>query len=135
MKMKRFKMMLVAVVAIFALMLGTEKASAQSGLSDNILTPPTGNWVSTPEALGLLGQQVVNLKSFLLTLTPGTAAYKTVERSVFTMRICVEVDSMAKTFPPRLWLAWRNISTDALALRLRPNCGRFAPIAIDMLSQ
>jgi len=84
MKKARFKMMLVAVFAAFALVLGTKEAGAQTGgTSSGIFTPPQGNYVSPAEADVLLTTHVVNLKNLLLTLVPGTNAYKTVERAIF----------------------------------------------------
>jgi hypothetical protein len=135
MKMKRFKTMLVALVAVFALMMGAKEASAQTGLTDNILTPPTGSWVSSVEADGLLNLHVSNMKNLLLTLTPGTQAYKNVERSVYYYdRIRVEVAD-GKDIPTSIVTGLGYISQDALGGVTKAQLWSLRSEAIDMLSQ
>ncbi|MCB9284931.1 MAG: hypothetical protein H6563_12715 [Lewinellaceae bacterium] len=81
MKKARFKMMLVAAFAAFALLFGAKDASAQ-GMSFDVYAAPTGNFISAAEADILLTSQIGTLKNVLQTLTPGTTSYKTVERAV-----------------------------------------------------
>lgn len=133
--MKRFKTMLVALVAVFALMMGAKEASAQGGLSDNILTPPTGNWVGTQEALSSLEQQVFNLKNILSTLTPGTTAYKTVERAVYYYDfVKVEVDS-GKDIPNSIVSGLAYVGADALGGATKTELWTLRSDSIDMLGQ
>jgi hypothetical protein len=113
MKMKRIKMMLVAMVAILALGLGAGSAHAQTGLSDNIYTLPAGNFVGQAEADALLADQISSLKSILGTLTPGTQAYQTMEQSVnFYAVVQGEVIS-GKDIPSSIVTGLQFISQDA----------------------
>ena len=83
MRKTRFKMMLVAAIAAFALLFaGVERVQAQADMDDPFALP-TGNFVSAGQAEQLLAAQVASLKDFIVTLVPGTAAYKTAERAIF----------------------------------------------------
>ena len=83
MRKARFKMMLVAAIAAFALLFaGMERAQAQTDMDDPFALP-TDNFVSAVQAQQLLAAQVASLKDFIVTLVQGTAAYKTAERAIF----------------------------------------------------
>ena len=85
MKMKRFKMMVVAVVAVSAMLLSTGNTFAQTmsdGVWAEVFELPTGTFVSQAEAEALLTDRIVTLKGVLETLTPGTQAYKSAELSL-----------------------------------------------------
>lgn len=81
--MKRFKMILIAVMGAFALLLGAGSLHAQSdGQYVDPFELPVGNFVGSAQAETTLGQQVVILKDLLGTLVPGTTAYITTERAI-----------------------------------------------------
>lgn len=83
MKKARLKMMFVAVLAVFALLFaGAGTLQAQADMDDPFALP-TGNFVTPAQAESMLGGQVLNLKNLIVTLTPGTSAYKAAERAIF----------------------------------------------------
>ena len=87
-------MMLVAAFAAFALLFGAKEAVAQAGLSFDVYAAPTGNFLSPAEANLLLTSHVATLKNVLVTLTPGTNAFKTMERTVvYYSQIQAEIGS------------------------------------------
>jgi hypothetical protein len=114
MKMKRFKTILIAVAAVFALTLGAERVHAQS---DNqyatLFALPNGAFVSAAEADVLLGGQIAQLKNLLSTLLPGSQAYKTTEQAViYYDMLRVEIAS-GKAIPESIVYGLTLISTDA----------------------
>lgn len=139
MKMKRFKMMLVAAIAAFALLLGTREANAQTsgGTSSDIFNPPAGNFIGSAEAETLLATQVFNLKNLIVTLTPGTNAYKKVERAItYYSLIQGEVES-GKDIPNSIVTGLWYVSQDPYggASAYKTELMSLREEAIDMLDQ
>ena len=114
MKMKRFKTMLVALIAVLALTLGAERVHAQSDLqSADLFALPTGAFVSAAEADVLLSGQIEQLKNLLSTLTAGTQAYITTEQAVIYYDLLrVEIAS-GKAIPESIVYGLSFISSDA----------------------
>lgn len=80
MKRVNFKAVLMTLVVAFTfLMLGTERANAQSVSSTltntAVYTVPTGNFVSSDQAQTLIQSELSSLKDLLLGMTPGSPAY------------------------------------------------------------
>jgi hypothetical protein len=143
MKKARFKMLFVAVLAVFALLFaGAENLQAQSDMDDPFALP-TGTFVSAAEAEVLLGSQVLNLKGLIVTLTPGTSAYRTTERAlIYYSTIQGEVSS-GKDIPNSILTSltyMRDTETGATAFTPvgGPNQSELWGLrnaAIDLLSQ
>lgn len=80
MKKVNFKNVLMTLVVAFTfLMLGTERANAQSVSSTltntAVYAVPTGNFVSSDQAQTLILGEMSSLKDLLLGMTPGSPAY------------------------------------------------------------
>lgn len=114
MRKAKLRMMLIGAMAAFALLLaGVERAQAQSGTMDDPFALPTGNFIPQSEAVQLLDAQVINLKSLIVTLVPGTVAYKTAERAIFYYStIQGEVDS-GKDVPSSIVTGLTYVSTSS----------------------
>ena len=134
MKMKRFKMMLVAVIAVFALMFGVKEAGAQSGLSDGVMTAPTGNFVSSAEADLLLTSQVAQLKNLLVTLAPGTQAYKNTERAIFYYSLIQGEIVSGKDIPLSIVTGLEYVAADSYTGATKTQLWSLRAESIDMLS-
>lgn len=76
-----FRPFFVAAIAAVFLLLAGGRAMAQAGMSDNLLTLPAANYVTYSEATPILTDHCMLIKGVLVTLTPGSPAYKTAERS------------------------------------------------------
>jgi hypothetical protein len=82
MRKTRFKMMLVAAFAAFALLLaGFSPIQAQTDSNDPFASLPSGNFVNQGDAVVILANHVSYLKGVLVTLTPGTSSYLAMERA------------------------------------------------------
>jgi hypothetical protein len=75
-------LLLASFAAFFLVFTGAEKAGAQTGLADGFYSVPTGNFVSPGDAQLILSGQINTLKTFLLTLVPGSPVHKTTLRAV-----------------------------------------------------
>jgi hypothetical protein len=113
MRKVKFKMMLIAAISAFTLLLaGVERGHAQSNFGGDPFVLPTGNFVGAAEADVLLSQQVINLKNILVTLTPGTAAYKTVERAILYYSLIQSEVASGKDIPQSILTGLEYISID-----------------------
>jgi len=138
MKKTRFKMMLVAVFAAFALLLGTKDAGAQTGgTSSDVFTPPSGNFVSAGEADVLLTSHVANLKNLIVTLVPGTNAYKTVERAIFYFSTIQGEVGSGKDIPNSIVTSLLYVAQDPYggASAIKGELENLRNQAVDMLDQ
>lgn len=129
--------MLVAAFAAFALLFGAREASAQGGFSDDMYSTPTGNFVNSADANIILVNQVANLKAVLATFTPGTNAYKTMERAVIYYDLMRADIESGKDIPESIITALRNISTDVYGggAATKAELMGLRTDAIDILSQ
>ena len=112
MRKTRFKMMLVAAFAAFAMLFGAKDAVAQTGLSEGVFSLPTGNFVNSSDAVVLLTGQVGTYKGLLETLTPGTQAYYNAERSTYYYITILNEVEAGKDIPVSIVSGLEFISAD-----------------------
>jgi hypothetical protein len=60
---------------------GADRVQAQTEFTSSLYDTPTGNWVNSTEAEGILLTQINQITNLLQSLTPGTQAYKTAFRA------------------------------------------------------
>lgn len=136
MKMKRFKMILIAVMGAFALLLGAGSLHAQSdGQYVDPFELPVGNFVGSAQAETTLGQHVVILKDLLGTLVPGTTAYATTERAIFYYSTVQGEVVSGKDIPESIVTGLGYVGTDAYGNPTYAEIMALRNESITMLSQ
>ena len=72
------------VLSVFALLLSLGSMQAQSDAQfPDLFSTPSGDFVTSPEADRIVQNKLVQLKDLIVSLVPGTAAYKNADRSLF----------------------------------------------------
>jgi len=104
---------LLAGLSIFS---STGQFNAQTTTHQDLYSLPTGTFVAPPDAKQRLDVKIVNLKTQLLGLTEGTAAYQAVWAQYIYYSTILESVNDGKTVQQSIVDGLRAVSVDAYAL-------------------